>query len=147
MKRILIAMMLSLILASSLTMAVEAAPSAETYMEVINSIPALGSSVRSLPEYITPQKAGPYIIAFDGTYGELEIHGDVEPYSGMVTFLVIKPAAGNADTSGAAGFIADALRRKYGQPSTVVPGETYLWSQGRLQLQYAIRSGIVTGNY
>jgi len=148
MKKILVLVAFLSILASGLAVPVQAAPSLENYQEVINSVPSLGSSVRNLPKYLTPQEiGGDYIIAFDGTYGELEIHGNVEPESGIVTFLVIKPVAGDVDTTSVASSVADCLGRKYGRASTVVPGEAYLWSKGRFQLQYVITSGIITGNY
>ena len=148
MKKILVLAIFTVILASGLTLPVQAAPSLETYQEVINSVPSLGSSVRSLPQYLTPQKiGGEYIIAFDGTYGELEIHGNVEPESGRVTLLVIQPVAGETNTTSIASSVADCLGRKYGRAATVVPGEAYLWRKGRFQLQYVVTSGIITGNY
>lgn len=147
MKRILVLIALSFIFVSSLALPVQAAPAMEIYQEVIYSVPGLGSSIRSLPGYITPQKVGDYIIAFDGTYGELEIHGNVDVQSGIVTFLVIKPVSGDVDTSSVASSIADSLSRKYGPASTAVPGEAYLWSKGRFQLQYVVKSGIITGNF
>ena len=146
MRKILVLVVLSFILASGLALPVQAAPSVENYQEVINSVPSLGSSVRSLPQYITPQKMGDYVIAFDGTYGELEIHGNVDPQSARVTFLVIQPVSATIDTS-VAGSVADCLSYKYGRATTVIPGEAYIWSKGNFQFQYAVTSGIITGNY
>lgn len=147
MKKILL-VVLSVIFLSGLPLPAQAAPSLESYQEVISSVPGIGDSVRNLPEYIMPIRVGGHIVAFEGTYGELEIHGNVDAYnSGRVIFLDITPVSGEADTSSVASSVADCLISKYGRASTVVPGEVYLWSRGRFQLQYAVKAGIITGNY
>lgn len=120
-----------------------AAPSAAAYSEIINSLPAVGQSVGSLPSYaqaLPPMGYGlpPQVVR--GSYGGLEF---VEVLSGgRVMQLQIKPEAGDTDTTSISGSIVSTLSAIYGSPITTEDGN-YVWASW-VTGSYSPRTGIIS---
>lgn len=120
-----------------------AAPSAAAYSEIINSLPAVGQGVGSLPSFAQaypPMGYGLPPQAIRGNYGGLEF---VEVLSGgRVMQLQIKPEAGDTDTTAIAGSIVSALSAVYGSPITTEEGN-YVWASW-VTGSYSPSTGIIS---
>ena len=120
-----------------------AAPSAAAYSEIINSLPAVGQGVGSLPSFAQaypPMGYGLPPQVIKGNYGGLEFMEALE--GGRVMQLQIEPEAGNTDTTAIAGSIVSTLSAIYGSPITTEDGN-YVWASW-VTGSYSPRTGIIS---
>ena len=120
-----------------------AAPSAAAYSEIINSLPAVGQGVGSLPSFAQaypPMGYGLPPQVIKGNYGGLEFMEALE--GGRVMQLQIKPEAGDTDTTSISGSIVSTLSAIYGSPITTEDGN-YVWASW-VTGSYSPRTGIIS---
>ena len=115
----------------------------DAYAELINSLPAVGEVVSSIPSYaqaFPPMGYGLPPQVIKGNYGGLKFTEVIE--GGRVKQLQIAPEAGSTDTTSIADSVVDELASCYGPPIQSDDGN-YVWANSVIG-SYSPRNGIVS---
>lgn len=118
-----------------------AAPSAEAYEELLISLPPVGQSVTTIPDYaerIPPQGD---LMMIKGNYNGIAFVERVER-NGIVSMLNLSPQNGEENTSDIQGRIVAAMNAVYGEATSTGDGN-YVWTKNGLTGAYTTQSGMI----
>lgn len=109
-----------------------AMPSADAYETIVQSLPPLGARVTadsfpSFAEVVPNHPMVPPQVA-RGTYGGWEFMEQIQ--NGRISYVIIRPEAGEQDTTAIAEEILSATSEIYGDPYHCTDDGKYLWEHG-----------------